>query len=67
MVDDLESAFASSDVDLDLPALGGRPVPPLLYADDLGLVSHSQAGLQAQMHLLKGKERRAFLLLAVEA
>jgi hypothetical protein len=53
-IDDLESAFASSDVDLDLPTLGGRPVPPLLYADDLGLVSHSQAGLQAQMHLLRG-------------
>lgn len=52
-IDDLESAFASSDVDLDLPTLGGRPVPPLLYADDLGLVSHSQAGLQAQMHLLR--------------
>ena len=51
--DDLESVFASSDADLDLPTLGGRPVPPLLYADDLGLVSRSQAGLQAQMHLLR--------------
>jgi hypothetical protein len=51
-IDDLESAFASSAADLDLPTLGGRPVPPLLYADDLALASRSQAGLQTQMHLL---------------
>ena len=56
-IDDLESVFASSDADLDLPTLGGRPVPPLLYDDDLGLVSRSQAGLQAQMHLTPPKAK----------
>ena len=53
-IDDLESMFADRNADLDLPRLGGQPVPPLFYADDLALVARSQAGLQSQMNLLQG-------------
>ena len=52
-IDDLESMFADRNADLDLPRLGGQPVPPLFYADDLALVARSQAGLQSQMDLLQ--------------
>ena len=52
-VDDLELTFAGSGLDIQAPALGGQPVPPLFYADDLALLARSQAGLQSQMDLLK--------------
>lgn len=52
-IDDFESMFADGSADLDLPRLGGQPVPPLFYADDLALVARSQAGLQSQMDLLE--------------
>jgi hypothetical protein len=52
-IDDFELMFASSRADLDLPRLGGQPVPPLFYADDLALLARSQAGLQSQMALLE--------------
>jgi hypothetical protein len=34
-------------------SLGGRPVPPLFFADDLGLLSLSRRGLQLQLHRLR--------------
>ncbi len=37
----------------DLPRLAGRLVPPLLFADDMLLISLSAAGLQAQLHCLQ--------------
>lgn len=57
-IDDLESMFADRNADLDLPRLGGQPVPPLFYADDLALVARSQAGLQSQMDLLQEYSER---------
>ena len=36
----------------DVPELDGHPVPLLLYADDLVLISHSAVGLQDLLHAL---------------
>lgn len=45
---------ATSGQQLDLPELQpGRPVPPLLYADDMALLATSATGLQAQLDLLE--------------
>ena len=36
-----------------LPQLAGRTLPPLLFADDMFLLSTTAAGLQAQLHCLQ--------------
>ena len=52
-IDDLP-ATVTRVAGADLPCLGdGRPVPPLLYADDLALMATSAAGLQAQLDRLE--------------
>lgn len=53
-IDDFELELAASSRVLDLPSLGGRRLPALLYADDLALVSTSAKGLQAQLDVLQG-------------
>jgi hypothetical protein len=55
-IDDFEAdvlAAAQRGEQLDLPALGGSVVPPLLYADDMALLATSVEGLQAQLDLLQ--------------
>ena len=55
-IDDFEQrilAAALRGEQLDLPSMGGRLVPPLLYADDMALLATSAAGLQAQLRLLE--------------
>jgi len=54
-IDDFESHLLSHE-DLDtfsLPSLMRKLVPPLLYADDLTLLSLTGAGLQAQLDVLE--------------
>ncbi len=51
-LDDLEQWVVGADA-VELPTLHGQQVPPLLYADDLLLVSVSAAGLQAQLGVLE--------------
>ncbi|BDA41140.1 Glyoxalase 3 at C-terminar half [Coccomyxa sp. Obi] len=36
----------------DAPCLNGKPVPVMLYADDLALLSHSREGLQKSLDML---------------
>ena len=53
---DLESrvlAATQRGEQLDLPDLAGQPMPPLLYADDMALLSTTAAGLQRQLRLLE--------------
>ena len=38
---------------LDLPALAGQAVPPLMYADDMALLATSAQGLQRQLRILE--------------
>jgi hypothetical protein len=57
-IDDFEAdvlAAAQRGERLDLPALAGSnsPAPPLLYADDMALLSTSAAGLQRQLGMLQ--------------
>jgi hypothetical protein len=55
-IDDFEAevlAAAQRGEQLDLPVLGDGVVPPLLYADDMALLSTSAEGLQAQLALLE--------------
>ena len=55
-IDDFEAevmAAADRGEQLDLPALAGGLVPPLLYADDMTLLATSPAGLQRQLNLLQ--------------
>jgi hypothetical protein len=52
-IDDLETIIVERANGLDLPALGDSPLPPLLYADDLALVSSTYRGLQKQLDLLE--------------
>jgi hypothetical protein len=57
-IDDFERAVLSAAAEgqqLDLPVFSGssEPVPPLLFADDIALVSTSAAGLQRQLDLLQ--------------
>ena len=42
-----------SSVIAQLPLLAGRPIPPLLFADDMLLISTSAAGLRAQLRALQ--------------
>jgi hypothetical protein len=51
-LDDLEQWVMSAD-GVELPTLRGHRVPPLLYADDLLIVSVTAAGLQAQLGVLE--------------
>ncbi len=51
-IDDLESDLLRQSVGLYLPTLGGEAVPPLLYADDLALMSTTREGLQRQLNFL---------------
>lgn len=55
-IDDLEEeimAAAAAGEALDLPVLGGQPLPPILFADDTALLATSAAGLQRQLALLE--------------
>ena len=57
-IDDFEAAVLAAvqrGEQLDLPSLLGSdsPLPPLLYADDMVLLSTSAAGLQRQLQLLE--------------
>jgi hypothetical protein len=45
---------AHDGMQLDLPVLAGRSLPPLLYADDMALLATSHAGLQHQLQILEG-------------
>lgn len=51
-IDDLEGIWLAAG-HLDLPLLGLDSMPPLLYADDLVLLSTTAAGLQRQLNLLR--------------
>lgn len=52
-VDDLAAAVAA-EAGAALPCLGdGRPVPPLMYADDLACLATTPAGLQRQLDRLE--------------
>lgn len=52
-VDDLERIILASAAEMALPCMhDGRPVPPLLYADDLVLLATTPAGLQRQLDAL---------------
>lgn len=51
-IDDFEAVVLGSATGLALPALGGGPAPPLLYADDLALMSTTREGLQRQLNIL---------------
>lgn len=52
-VDDLAAAVAA-EAGAELPCLrDGRPVPPLLYADDLACLATTPAGLQHQLDRLE--------------
>jgi hypothetical protein len=64
-LDDLEQWVMSAD-GVELPALRGHRVPPLLYADDLLLVSVTAAGLQAQLGVLERYCERWGLTVNVE-
>jgi hypothetical protein len=52
-IDDFEQVVEENRATLSLPVLAGSPVPPPLYADDMGLVSLAAPGLQAQLDLLE--------------
>ena len=52
-VDDIERTLLADAAALDMPCMhDGMPVPPLLYADDLVLLSTSPEGLQKQLDAL---------------
>lgn len=51
-IDDFESVLLQQSVGLYLPSMGGEAVPPLLYADDLALISTNREGLQRQLNAL---------------
>ena len=53
-VDDIERTMLADAAAMDLPCMhDGRPVPPLLYADDLVLLATSAEGLQKQLDALQ--------------
>lgn len=52
-VDDFQCVLERGSADCALPSLSGSHVPALFYADDLALVSETEAGLQAQLRLLE--------------
>ena len=53
-VDDIERTLLADATAMDLPCMhDGRPVPPLLYADDLVLMATSPEGLQKQLDALQ--------------
>jgi hypothetical protein len=51
-IDDLEP-LVLQNLSSDLPLFGTRLIPPLLYADDLVLISTTPGGLQAQLDTLQ--------------
>ena len=51
-IDDFEKVVEENRATLGLPEFAGIPVPPPLYADDMGLVSMASEGLQSQLDLL---------------
>ncbi len=51
-IDDFEKVVEKNRATLCMPKFAGAPVPPPLYADDLGLVSMASEGLQSQLDLL---------------
>ena len=58
-VDDLEREVLGAAAGLDLPSLdAAAPLPPLMYADDLALLSRSVRGLQNQLQLLEAYAHR---------
>jgi hypothetical protein len=56
-----EDASATEEIDGDFLTLAGVPVPCLLFADDLVLLSSTRAGLQAMLGTLKRFSRRTGL------
>ncbi|KAI3429714.1 hypothetical protein D9Q98_005799 [Chlorella vulgaris] len=52
-LDDFEGHIQQLGDAAALPQLAGRTVPPLLFADDMFLLSSSASGLQAQLHALQ--------------
>jgi hypothetical protein len=64
-VDPLEEELwtedATDDIDGDFLSLAGVPVPCLLFADDLVLLSSTRAGLQAMLGTLERFSRRTGL------
>jgi len=52
-IDDFEKVVLERSLGLFLPGLGGTPAPPLLYADDLALMSLTVDGLQRQLWILE--------------
>ena len=51
-IDDFEAVVLGGAAALSLPKLGEGPAPPLLYADDLALMSTTVEGLQRQLNIL---------------
>ncbi|KAL4854500.1 LINE-1 retrotransposable element ORF2 protein [Chlorella vulgaris] len=52
-LDDFEGHIQQLGDTAALPQLAGHTVPPLLFADDMFLLSSSASGLQAQLHALQ--------------
>ncbi len=56
-IDDLETHITQGP-NFDLPALGVTPVPPLMFADDVALLSTTREGLQRQLDALQAYAAR---------
>ena len=54
-IDDFEKSLQTHRrfTDFEWPSIRGKLIPPLLYADDLIILSNSAAGLQAQLDYLQ--------------
>jgi len=57
-IDDFEQLVEKNRATLCLPLLTGSPVPPVLFADDLGLPSKTRDGLQSYLNTLEAYSDR---------
>jgi len=51
-LDDFERHVLAAGPSMELPSLGGQPVPPFLWADDLIVAALGASGAQAQLQVL---------------